>query len=259
MSLLWELTGKSGSISYLYGTMHLQNDSAYTFVDQIKEVILTKPRFYGETDIDGLRNNAELSQHYLLPNNLTLIDAVGIKKYTKWKIRVAKHFGVNLDDFKRFIPFYIYNNLQVSLLPKSNKLPLDGYLWDFAKAHNREFVGLETVDQQMETLSGISLSYQYQQLAAFLKMPNQSKKRVEYLSKHYEEQHIHKLYAASKKDIGGLRGLLLYSRNRRMADTILRTLDIPSVYTFGAAHFSGEKGIIHLLKSQGAQLKPVSM
>lgn len=257
MSLLWELSAQSGSISYLYGTMHLQNDSAYAFVDAVKDIILTKPRFYGETDIDGLRNNSQLAQHYLLPDQQVLSDVVGEKRYAKWKLRTEKHFALDLDQFKRFIPFYVYNNLQVSLLPKSNRLTLDGYLWDFAKANDREVIGLESVDDQMQTLLDIPLDYQFQQLKLFLKMPNRSKKRVEYLSKHYTEQNIHKLYAAAKKDIGGLRNLMLYSRNLRMANSIVSSIEMPAVYTCGAAHLSGKKGLIRMLKAQGIGLRPV--
>jgi len=75
----------------------------------------------------------------------------------------------------------------------------------------------------------------------------------------YQQAELNKLYQKKKKHLGNLRKLLLYDRNLVMAQRLeIQFLKEKTFVTIGAAHLSGEKGVLRLIKLQGFTIRPVN-
>ena len=239
--------------------MHVQNNSAFTFIDEVKRYIDSKPMFYGETNLDDLADMQVTEDMYLLPNGNTLRDYITEKRYDKWRTRLLKHFNIDIDRLQHYIPFFILSSLQSGYLSTDHSMPLDKYLWDYAVAQGKIVAGIESADFQYSVLKEISLDDQFKMLKDFISQPNKFKRRIETLNNLYKAQDIIQLYRSTRDSLGNQRRLLLHDRNVKMAQTILANRDQPSFYTFGAAHLAGDKGVLPLLKRGGLLIKPTQV
>ncbi len=258
MSLFWKVTAPGKPTSYIFGTMHLQSKSAYSHFACMQNLILEKPRYFAETDLEDLRaNQALVAEAYTFKDSKLLSDHVEISKYRKWKATVKRFYSVDLDGLSRYIPFYISNLLLAFHFDKSYHQPLDGALWDFAKANNRELAGLESAKEQINILDAIPLESQFKQLNGVLRKPNKAKLKGQMLGRHFENQNIRMLYQITRSDLGSLRKMMLFQRNAIMAQRIDSQLEFPACYSFGAAHLAGKFGVLNLLKQKGCVVKSI--
>lgn len=76
---------------------------------------------------------------------------------------------------------------------------------------------------------------------------------------YYKNGQITKLYKASKKSMGELRGLMIYERNEKMTQVLIDLMNEGSTFcSVGAAHLGGGKGMLRLLKNNGYKVKPIN-
>lgn len=235
--------------------MHVASSSAYTYVKEVEVLIESKPCFWSETHLDQLAELQLQSTIYLLPEGRNLVDYIGVNKFDKWVRVVDKHFKLDLHQLSTFIPFMILCQLQARYFDSYHAEPLDRYLWNYAKHQGKMVDGIESVEFQSSVLSRITLDAQFKMLKDFISNPNKFKIQIGKLEKLYEKQDIGNLYKSTRKKLGLQRRLLLADRNEVMASKIMSNIDIPSVYTFGAAHLAGHTGVLALLKHKGADVK----
>ena len=257
---MWQIIDTDSEIvSYVYGTMHVQNNAAFSFIDEVKRHIDSKPIFYGETNLDDLATMQVNVDMYLLPDGKTLHHYISDKRYLKWRTRLLKHFNIDLNRLQHYIPFFILSSLQSGYLAADHNLPLDKHLWDYAVARGKMVKGIESADFQYEVMKDISLDDQFKMLKDFIAQPNKFKRRIETLEALYKSQDILQLYRSTRDSLGSQRRLLLTDRNVKMSQTILENRDQPSFYTFGAAHLAGDQGVLPLLKRGGMRIFPIKL
>ena len=59
--------------------------------------------------------------------------------------------------------------------------------------------------------------------------------------------------------MGKIRNLMIYDRNKKMVNAIIRMSDEKSsFFAIGAAHFAGNKGILAFLKKEGYKIKQIT-
>jgi uncharacterized protein YbaP (TraB family) len=74
----------------------------------------------------------------------------------------------------------------------------------------------------------------------------------------YETSDIQKIFKSAKKSTKGLRKVLLYDRNKIMAQRIAVMAKEQSIFVaIGAGHLGGQKGVLRLLKKNGLKIRPV--
>jgi len=130
-SLLWTVEDpQSNTLSYLYGTMHVQSRVAYLYVE-------------GQSS-------------FLISDGQSLSSLISEKRYAKWISTVRKHFNMNLRYFDRTLPFVTTQYLQSHYMTTDHQLPLDKYLWEYARGAQRVLGGIESVDFQIYKLHQIS-------------------------------------------------------------------------------------------------------
>lgn len=258
-SLLWEFSRKgSKKRSFILGTMHVRSDMAFSHKNMILALIDSVHTYIGEMDL----NDPKLSQvnTVFTHTDTDLEVALGPKKYVKTRRIILKSFGVDIDSLSHLKPIVIANALAESVLTKDHDLFLDGFLWNYAMEQNKHMMGLESVEHQADILEAIPLEYQVDALKQIAKNPSKFKHKTRTLAKAYEEQRLDDLYKMSKKSMGGLRKLMMYDRNERMAEKLVSYLDAHDVCVFvgvGAAHLAGKYGVLSLLKQGGFKVRSI--
>lgn len=257
-SLLWTIEGPLiVGKSYLFGTMHVKDRRAFGFKAQVEQAILQCDSFACEFNLEEAQHNLT-ADSLNLSNNLSLRDLIAPRAYQKAHKVVLKRTGLDLDFFAQSKPIYITNMLAELVLSKDEKDSLDTYLWNFAKENDRITLGIETLQEQIEIMQKIPLDFQVKALISTTRNFKKFRKQVLQLANYYEQGKLQKLYKATKKSIGGMRKILLYDRNKIMADRISQLLQEQSLFAaVGAAHLPGKKGVINHLKKEGYKLKPV--
>jgi len=258
-SLLWELVTTAGSRSYLLGTMHVKDYRAFIYQDVITDYIDKCKIFATEFDLRE-RHQLKGNEFALIPNNNDLFRLLGEHKYEKLKKMLRKSFSLDLDALQTTLPLFIINILTEKILVKSNSVPLDTFLWQYAENTHRDLRGVETFAEQLVTLSNIPIEYQIKSLLEIGKHPKKFRKQINSLIQLYIDGDIKKLYKMSKKSLGKQRKLLLYERNLIMGKRIMDMInEKPSFIAIGAAHLSGQKGVLRLVKKKGISIKPVRL
>jgi len=242
---------------YLFGTMHVSNEDAYSFSDLAKKYIDKSTLYAAEMDLEVAAQN-NVMEYFKLPEDTDLKKMIGEKKFGKWQKILLKSFGINLEDYLSFSPFFISTLLSEAVLYSYHQMALDHYLWQYALGNGKQMTGVETFEQQLKTLQSISLEIQVKSLKDICKNVNSFKNKISKLSLQYANGDLRGLYQSSKKQIGPLRKLMLYDRNKVMANSIIEKSKYQtSFFAIGAAHLFGNKGVIKYLKNQGFSVKPV--
>lgn len=259
-SLLWEIRNKDSQLpSYIFGTMHVKDYRAFIFQDVITEYIDKCKIFATEFDLRerSQLNDPEISR---IPGNRNLEELIGKRKFERLKRILRKSFSIDLDQLKDILPLFIINMLTEKILVSTSTIPLDTFLWQYAENTHRDLRGVETFAEQLITLAKIPIDYQVKNLISIGKNPKQFRRQINGLIYQYVNGDIHSLFKKSKKSLGKQRKLLLYDRNKLMAKRIhLLVQDQTSFVAIGAAHLSGKKGVLRLLKSRGFKLKPIML
>ena len=259
-SLLWELTPKTDDSkrSFLFGTMHVKDNAAYQFVDAAIRYLECCDIYFGEMDLKESQTEIDYSE-YLIPEGKSLQDFIKPNHYEKLKRNIKKAYGIELDQLQHFKPLIILTKLSEAVLSEDNARPLDYFLWQKAELLNLELRGLEKVEEQVNTMRSLDLNSQIQMLRKALANVNSIRKSTIQLTDYYQKQNIKMLFKASKKSLGKFRKILLYERNKVMAERIALNLGNKSFYAIGAAHLAGQKGVLKYLKDQNVRVKALKI
>ncbi len=212
--------------------------------------------YYGEMDLDESKSLLT-SDKFMLEAGQTLVDLYSPKRFVRMQSILLKVFNIDLNQLNHFLPFFVYSQIQSSVLHNGLALPMDTLIWEHARSLNMKLGGVESVYDQLRTLKRISLSYQLKMLSDLAKAPSKLKKQSIKMLGFYLDENILKIYKSGKKQLGKIRKPLLIERNIQMASFILGNSSNSSFYTVGAAHLAGEKGILKMLKKNDCQISPI--
>jgi uncharacterized protein YbaP (TraB family) len=136
-------------------------------------------------------------------------------------------------------------------------------LMKISHQQNKEIFGLETVKEQMAVFDVISYQEQINQLIKSVKdkLANDKKEYIEGLEM-YEKEDLNGLLEVFEKSdntmMSKYNDILLINRNNKWIPKIEKEiLQKPTFFGVGAAHLSGENGIIMLLRKNGYTVEAV--
>lgn len=145
-----------------------------------------------------------------------------------------------------------------ALMADESALSLDETLWEYARAHGIRTAGVETFEEQLETLRRIPFEHHVKSLTWLLKNYARQRRRLKKMLRWYQQADIERLYQAAKKDAKGMRKVLLYDRNALMASRFAEIARTKSLFcAVGAGHLPGHKGLLRLLKKDGFTVEAV--
>ena len=253
--LFWQLEAPSGSISYLFGTIHTDDyrvtDFSQTTLDALKKVDL----FVMETQPNSNPMHFKMATASLA-TMVTEAEMVKIKALTDFHV-------MHLSQVLRMKPWL----LAVVFSQSKPQTPYaqDNLLMRSAEDFAKPVKGLEASDEHFGVIDGFSLDEQLLILRTTLQMTDSEKERdFEKLLAVYETEDSDALLRLDAEMTGRrlpsalwqrMRVKLLDERNVLMAERALDLAQQQSVFiAVGAAHLAGDSGLIHAFKKAGYRL-----
>ena len=256
-TLLWEIRreGAPGP-SFLFGTMHVQDQRAFTFLQQAYEKIGECGLMALEFDLGEAPTGMDPAM-VRLPEGVSLTQLISPKKFQKIRKVFRKVAGLDLNNLQSFSPMMVSNIINERILSQDMPVSLDEHLWKYAESLGKPIVGIESYREQLDILQQIPLEYQVQALVEMGQHIGRHRRQLLRMAEIYQEGDIFKLYRSARRSASGLRELLLYRRNRIMAGRIVELAEQHRLFcAIGAGHLAGGKGVLRYLKREGWRVRP---
>ena len=166
------------------------------------------------------------------------------------------------DSELRYKPWWIAQHLAApaSYSKSSASRGLDNYFVDHAKVAGKEIAGLESVDEHVSVLGGMSDRDGEFMLRDALTQPNDGEKEFSRMYKAWRRGDTDALWAGDarlRRDAPSIAARLVDNRNVKWVPRIEAELKSgkPTAIVAGALHFSGPRSVIALLQKRGYQIE----
>lgn len=256
-SLLWRVTpADGGPVSYVFGTMHVRDLRAFGWLDLANSRLDRCDVFATEFDF-AETDPLAVAQVMKLPEGATLDQLLKPGAWKNLQRYCRKKLGIPAEQLRLLHPMTVTLALTNALLADEAGSSLDETLYDYAKSSGKKTTGVETFEEQLNTLKSISLDQHVKSLTWLLKNYNRQKRRLKRMLRWYKDGDLKQLYRSAKRDAKGMRKALLYDRNQLMASRFAEKARETSLFcAVGAGHLAGKKGMLRLLKKQGFRIRP---
>ena len=255
--------------SYLFGTIHIPDERVLQFNQVVIDSFNESDEFYAELEMDNmLAMSAGLMKVAMLPDGKTLKDVLPEQLYSDLDSYFAGK-GLPFAGVERFKPFMIEMTLQqLEMMPMlmAGAEPLDGVLYNRAKAAGKKTGGIETMDEQITALTVLDGPESVQSLEMTLESMKDYEadgtSMLKVLTDAYctgDSEQITEVmmdnFDPSVAWQAKSMKALLDDRNKVMAERIARKLraapDTTFFFAFGAAHFIGDNSVNSFLQKDG--------
>lgn len=254
-ALLWKLSKDGYHPSYIFGTMHVKSQQAFTRINDIEACLDQSQVFAAEYNLDQVQFVQQPSD-LLIPDGKSLRDEVGDKKFLKMQGIIEKTYDVDISQYEYYLPLLLVNVIAEAILSKEHKLPLDMFLWKMAKEKGLQLEGVESYESQQIIMRKIKLKDQAKMVSEIARNPSKYRKSILQMANLYEEENILLLYKKGKRSLGRYRNILLKRRNKIMAARTEELSQTQSAFiAVGAGHLAGNYGVLRLLKEKGWKLE----
>ncbi len=264
-SLLWRISGNGlHQSSYLYGTMHTRDRRAFHFSDSVLHCFMRCKSFAMELKLDDLNSETVISS-MMMDSGKTIENYLSRNQYDSLQQKTQSATGFPLSLFERMKPIYLATMLSNNELlndtssENPNACFLDEYFELLAKRSGKKVYALEMLQTQLDVFNFLSIEEQIVMLMKSIREGN-NKSEVDTFIMHYINGELEVLINNKENELwpADFVNQILYQRNKGMADNIESLIVTHSTFAaFGAAHLTGDSGIISLLRKRGFNVEPV--
>lgn len=261
-SLLWKVSGNGLSApSYLFGTMHIICKEKFSLSDNLKAKVKASEKIVLELDLD----DPELMLKYLggtdMPDS-TIRDLLTAEQYQQIETYFKDSLGISLDSkFGKMKPFFLAS----MMYPEFLNCTMESYeqaFQDMAQEQEKEILGLETVEEQLEIFDIIPYRLQADMLYRMVSKYDSSLQEMNVLVASYMTQNVDSIARMTENGRAGFGKeydtILLQNRNKKWIAKIEALMKKGATFFgVGAAHLGGEDGVINLLEQKGYSLTPL--
>jgi uncharacterized protein YbaP (TraB family) len=257
--LFWKLESPTGVTSYLFGTMHSDDNRVADITPITIEAIKAVDTFVME-----VAENRDPSLFMLksgsLASQLTNDEFEKVRELADFH---TMHLGAALQ-MKPWLLAVVFD------LPKpQTPFAQDNMLMTKAEENLKDVVGIETPQEHFAVMDDFNLEEQMVMLRAVLKRTQEQKEAdFERLMKAYLDGDVSKIVGLDEQITGGMlpkdlwakmKERLLDRRNKVMAERAIQMAgEKPVFIAVGASHLGGETGLIQAFKKAGYKLSPVA-
>lgn len=258
--LLWEVTKRDEPSlkSYVFGTMHVQDERVFKFSDSVIPAIQNTDVF--ALEIDPTIVGDAVSEKLLEVKGDTNIykEILSEEEYTRLSDKFYEINGYSFEDFSLSHPMMIESMLTPSIKKKNDKRTfLDVHLYGVANYFDREITGLEDVEDQFPEIDAIPKEELREAILELLDLDAEiAEKYHERLVEIYYSGSIEKMYYL----MNGLYPIdaVMKKRNQKMVKSFDSIMQHKTIFAaVGAAHLPGNDGVLDLLKKKGYTVKAV--
>ena len=259
-SLLWEISGNDlEKPSYVFGTIHMICGEDYIMTETIKNTLNNVDAYYAEVNF-GDPNTVATMQKSMM-SDIPLSKRLAPAKYNELKTLLKETVDLDITQFENFSDAAIVSMITFKSFPCTDFKMYEMEFLQEAMAQQKKLGGLETIEEQLELMNN-SLGTD-----AALQMLNDIKKEgfenTKIMVELYKGQNIQGLYDFMKNSSymsDAVYNEMLTKRNHKWINNMPELMKNESVFfAVGAAHLSGENGVLKLLKENGYKITPVDI
>ena len=272
-SVLWKISGKDLSKpSYLLGTLHLKSGEYLDSIPGATAALQSCEQAVGEvvmTDMAGMQMQMQQAMMMTPDTTYNMLYSDEDYRFVNDKIN-SLAMGFGLDKFGKLKPAAIQMTVIVfaymKYFPGVNPAnTLDSHIQSEAMKEQKPVLGLETVDEQIHILFGLSsLQRQADDLLCNLKNMDKMMAMIPEQIEYYNQGNLNKLYQQSADDDEicpsdpSEQAALIKDRNNVWVQKLPAIMkDKSSFIAVGALHLAGEDGLLNLLEKAGYSVEPV--
>lgn len=258
--LFWKAESPTGITSYLFGTMHTDDNRVTEFSPQVMEALNSVNTFMMEVS-PGQDPSLLMLKEGNISTLMTNEEFEQVRELADFHVM---HLGAAMQ-MKPWLLAVIFD------LPKpQTPFAQDNLLMTKAEELLKDVEGIETAQEHFGVMDDFTLDEQMIMLRAVLKRSQEQKERdYERLVSAYLKGDAENIAQLDEKITGGMlpdalwqkmRKKLLDDRNVVMAERTLAKANQQSTFiAVGAAHLAGKTGLITAYKQAGFKLTPLKM
>jgi hypothetical protein len=265
-SPVWALKGAHNTV-YLAGSVHLLKKDDMTLPPAFEKAYASAKALVMEVDIDEVDSPAAqtvLLQKGMFADGSTLRDSIGEARYARVAAE-ATRLGLPPEALAQFEPWAIaltltqLEYLQLGFDPEEG---VERQLGRRAHADGKKIQGLETVEEQLNILAGLSKEDQARFLDQTVSEMHDADRETQEIVAAWRSGNATKLAALMSDDFKTFPSLyraLITDRNRRWLPQIERLLkgDQDYLVVVGALHLIGDGGLLQLVRADGLEPRPL--
>ncbi len=260
---VWVVSGDNGTV-YLFGSMHLLPAGEFKLGGELAAAYADSERVVLEVNLDAL-TPAEMAAittaRAVDPARRNLLEQLG--EHAQRAEAAAGQAGINLAAFSALEPWFVGLSIVAAALEQRGYKAMHGVeqvIKRQVSADAKPLVGLETLDEQLALLDGLSAELQADLLVKSLQEAQQTDQEIQALLRAWREGDDAALVGQLAIEFDGqpdLADSMVYARNQRWAQQLESFLSGPddSLVVVGALHLVGEQGLPALLGKRGYQVK----
>jgi len=260
-TLLWKVSGKNiNSPSYLYGTIHIQDERVFAFDNTVPDALKSCDAFAMEVLLDEVSASG-IRQSMMMPNGKYLSDYLSKEDFALLDSLCKAKLGASAMFMNAMKPFFIGSAIQQADMAKDMETALDLHLLKMARESGKHCYGVESYMDQINAIDAIRMKDQIKMLEGILHdTANAGEKDYNdllqaYLSFDYDKMMVLMQDTTTPKNF---EKVLIYDRNKTMAKQFVKISKQHTLFcAVGAAHLAGKKGVVALLRKKGYTVEPV--
>ena len=257
--LFWKLESPTGKTSYLFGTMHTDDNRVAELTPNMLEAMKSVDTFMMEAE-PTQDPSIFMMKDASLPSLLTQAEFDQVRDLADFH---SMHLGAAMQ-MKPWLLAVIFD------LPKpQTEFAQDNLLMTKSEDFGKEIKGLESSQEHFSMMDTFSIEEQMVMLRAVLKRtPEQKEADFERLMTAYLKGNSDKISALDEQITGGMlpkeiwakmRVKLLDERNVVMAQRAIPVANEKPIFiAVGASHLAGDNGLIAAFKKAGFKLSAMS-
>ncbi|HNP65622.1 MAG TPA: TraB/GumN family protein [Woeseiaceae bacterium] len=264
---LWEVTGQKNSV-FLLGSIHLLRPQDYPLPSAIDNAYAAAEVLIMEVDmddVDPVATQASFARYGLSHDGTTLRDLMGEALYDE-AAKAAEFISIPLDMLSKTEPWYAAMTVEIMMLNRMGFNPALGvemHMLSKATQDGKRIDGLETIEEQLKFLDGMSLQAQRDMLIATLHESAELENVMDDLIEAWRYGDTEALADGMLEDLEQheeLNKAIVTDRNARWVKHIEELLDDDDDYLVivGALHLVGPEGVPLQLERNGHSIRQLS-
>jgi len=263
---LWTISGDTNTV-YLLGSIHLLREQDYPLAAEIDAAYEDAESIYMELDMDDLdpaESQALSLQMGMIADQRSLADLLGAKTYSQ-ATELADAIDIPLAMLGKTEPWFAAMNIEMMLLTRigfNPELGIESHFLKQSESDEKPIVGLESLEQQLGYLDGLSAHAQRELLMQTLSDGASIKEVMEPMVDAWRRGDVNYLeenLLAEMQQFPELNDVIVVKRNLAWAETIKTLLDDEDDYLIivGTLHLIGDGGVPELLIDRGYDVTQV--
>lgn len=260
-ALLWKISGKGlNQPSYLYGTLHAVCPEDMRITEGMLVALDNAQQLALEIDVTDPALTAKMQKAMVMKGSTRLPDLLPLADYELLAQYFQDSLSLNLAGFSKLQPVFLSSFIYNKLLG-CYALSFEAHLSQMAQQQEMPITGLETIEEQMKVFEAIGYRDQAEMLLQSIVEYNELQEAYWNMVVSYKNQDLGSLYHVITDVRIGMKDyedVMLTNRNQRWIPRMEQMAKSKSTFfAVGAAHLTGQEGLISLLRKSGYQVEPV--